>query len=327
MAGNALPTYPREYFQIILALNPDGTPLVLECGSFEQATRTRLDFYNFLKWCRRPKNVHATAHLDGRYNQMAVGIKGSAIHFQLRTAERFAPLNEALLKAMEGMDLPELPESITNPARTLPKGEAWPLRPDLSTTSPVPVAPTTPGSRTLLADPHGTQIPQGGFFPMPDWVQEEALKGVALSAMVAAQPREVEIVETQWFPATLRTGTAAPHGPQDKLQWVMNIMIFECRPAELPFPVSKGDTHEVSEVLTGKREAEWGRFFMDIGWDACIGFSKIAAKGVWVFNLNEEGEKRLKSQGITSIVRIQADADLALKNKLRATISELLKGL
>jgi hypothetical protein len=322
MANVAEPSYPREFHSILMALREDGTPITIDKGTPEAAERYRLQFYNFLKWAKRQKNATATVHLAGRQHMTGLSVKGSKISFILKNGVRFRASEDDVLAqlAAQGVDLDTLkvPESHNNKAfmQHKTKNEVAPLRPEYQSDAPV----------TTLAEPIYNPNPGAIGFAPPAWVNDEMMKLVELSNQVRDNPPERELVETSWFPSHLRGAvSAASHGPQDKAQWVLNKLIFDAEPALLPYPVARGDSHEVSDVLTGKREAEWHRFILDMEWEACLSFTKT--KDGWLFMLTNEAEERLRAHKISSMVRIQAGGDLTLKNELRATISQLFKGL
>lgn len=134
MAGNSNPTYPQSYFQILLVLKEDGTPFSVEYPSSADAEKERLHFYNFLKWCRRPKNLNAVAHLDGRYNQVQIKRREHELLFILHTPQRWIATDDLIMKQLraQGIEPQPLPSYVTTAKqRPLPKGEATPLRPDL----------------------------------------------------------------------------------------------------------------------------------------------------------------------------------------------------
>lgn len=316
MANVSEPSYPREFHAIILALREDGTPLTIDKGTARNAELYRLQFYNFLKWAKRAKNASATVHLAGRQNMVGLSVKDSKVSFILKNGIRFKASEDDVMRqlAAQGVDLESIkvPDSHNNKAfRThKAKNEVPSLMPEYYSDAPTPL----PAAPVYVPTPGVI-----GFGPPPDILAE------MLKPREAPPPLEREIVETQWFPATLRTSSAQPHGPQDKAQWVMNKLVFECAPATLPYPTARSDSHEVSEVNTGKREAEWQRFIMDMEWEACVAFRKV--EGAWVFYLTTEADNRLRSQGISFMVRTQADGDLELKNQLRSTVVQLFKGL
>lgn len=327
MVNTAEPSYPREFHTILLALREDGTPITIDKGTQAEAERYRLQFYNFLKWAKRAKNASATVHLAGRQYHVGLSVKGTKINFILKNGVRFRESENDVLAQLEaqGVDLStvQVPDSHNNKAfmKHNPRHEVPPLMPEYD----------TPETRGPLATPSSAPVwvptPGRVGFAKPSFVDEDTARLLALTKEVAERPAETELAETQWYPATLRTGTAAPHGPQDKLQYVMNKLIFDCEPAFLPYPTARGDSHEVSSINTGKRQAEWHRFLIDIGWDSCVTLRPDDAHGQWIFTLTEEGEQRLRAQRIIPAVRMQAGTDLELKNQLRLQISELLKGL
>lgn len=129
---NSTPTYPQSYHKILLALPEDGTPLSVPFGSAAAAQAERLRYYNFLKWCRRPKNASAVVHLNGRYNQVTLRVVEDTIQFALNTFQRFTETNDAIDKALAaaGLDIPPPPRT-SNPHNfaQVPKGETTPLSP------------------------------------------------------------------------------------------------------------------------------------------------------------------------------------------------------
>lgn len=130
MAGNSNPTYPEEYFQILLSLPEDGEPIVAEYPSAGEAEEERLRFYNFLKWCRRPKNLMAASHLQGRYNMVRLSRKEHELHFSLAGVLRFEKSSNVLRNAItaKGLPLPHVPATANpNAYRAMPKGEAAPI--------------------------------------------------------------------------------------------------------------------------------------------------------------------------------------------------------
>lgn len=157
-------SYPREYHQILLSLNPDGTPLVLEMPSEYDAQQERLRYYNFLKWCRRPQNQVQAAHLQGRYNQVQIKVKGNQLIFLLRTAAAFAPVRSALQQALaaQGQALPmvQMPDP-----KPIPRHETAPMRPDL----PPRIAPEpAPTQSAPIPFDHVGGTDEMGSFEMPE---------------------------------------------------------------------------------------------------------------------------------------------------------------
>lgn len=149
--ANCTPTYPDAYHRILLALPEDGKPLVVPFTSEGEAERERLRFYNFLKWCRRAKNMMAVAHLAGRYNTVSLARKGPELHFMLNTVMRFHDTESAIDKALAaaGLDNIPLPPQSAHPKllRPLVKGEVSPAMPDISP------APVIADSGFAFADP------------------------------------------------------------------------------------------------------------------------------------------------------------------------------
>lgn len=295
---NPEPTYPRAYHQILLKLNEDGTPMVFPYNDAEKAQAERLRFYNFLKWCRRPKNMQSVTHLNGRYNQVEIKVTEGNLVFQLKTRHKHEPIAD-MLEAMLGADLPPIPPSANPKAfRTdVPAHEARPLAPDLDV-NPAP----------------------SSFFPKPDWVAAEEQKLVALSAMVASQPREVEIQPLRWFPLNLMKPNAHDFGPQLKMQYIMDKLVFEGDAATLPHPPSPGDSHTTSPVLTTKLTNEWIMAFTNMGWGIFVHIT--SADGQWNFTLTEQAKRMLANKGLGINVRSSVIAEDD-KNKVRGDIIQL----
>lgn len=136
MARNPNPTYPDWMWKVIAALKPTGETIMLDFKTPERAHEERLQVYNFLKWCRRPRNAMAVSHLAGKYNTVVMSVKGSTVHFALRTAQRWQAHDTEfdITRQLEeqGVGDSHLPPPTSNERAYMPtpKGEATPLMPD-----------------------------------------------------------------------------------------------------------------------------------------------------------------------------------------------------
>lgn len=106
MVLSRLARYPAEYYQILLALPSDGTPIDVDYGSNEAAHKERLQLYNFLKFLHR--NPGEAMRFNNRHNLVTMSIKDTKIIFQLRVKAGSSALAQRLQSlAASGAITPE----------------------------------------------------------------------------------------------------------------------------------------------------------------------------------------------------------------------------
>jgi hypothetical protein len=306
MANVAAPTYPREYHAILLALRPDGTPITIRKESPAAAKRYQLEFYNFLKWCKRAKNAHSVAHLGGRYNHVAISVRDNTVSFILKSVARFKASEDDVLAqlAEQGID----PQALKVPESYNPKvfhqraaGEVEPLQPFEDTGN----APDS--------DPLPLNLPLPQALAASDWRSED--EKAADLAKFQKMIRDAEISKEQgvltevkpleWFQGERRALGDKPldqGSPQRRLQLVMEALIIECRSIELPYPVSSKDSHEpISAAQRTILTKAWTDYFIQHGMmlDVLITEGDIG----WRFTLTEDCERELAKRGIPARVR------------------------
>lgn len=308
---NSTPTFPDEYHLILQQLSPDGTPLAITMASAADVQAERLKYYNFLKWCRRPANRNSVVHLAGRYNQVTISCQDNRMIFRLKTPQALvaaSPLAQAFRAAVP--DAPALPPS-ANPRlfNETPRGEAKPLVQEFE-----PIRAPVPSAS------FGDFMQAGMSAADKAAIDAEHARLLARSASIEEHGVEVEVPERAWFPAEQRTGKATKHGPEDKLQYVMDKLIFDCEPATLPYPPTKDDIHEVSGSTVTRRTREWNEFFADNGWFFYIDFTSNDIG--WTFSLNEEGNALLNQHGLRPAAR-RAAYQIDDRNLIREKVSRI----
>lgn len=321
--------YPQTFYQILLLLKEDGTPLRLPFASRDQAVDYRFKYYNFLKWCRRPLNSAATAHLQGRYNMVEVKLDNSELVFSLRTQQRFAAIDHALATALtaQGHILPDVPREFLSPTRGLPHGEAlpkdWALDPTEQRDYPIPSFKEegTLAPATILdehAIPEGT--PTGG-----DWMKflegglgrdtmaRDTQRLLETQAEATAERAEAaKIKRVGWYPGdtVLELSLGERHNPRSRFGRIIDVLIFENRPVEM------GD-----DLQTEQHFQEYSDLIMECGFMGAIQLERTLTG--FRFNLAPEVPKMLRAFGWVS-ARIEHCVTWQDQNIARAEIKSLI---
>jgi hypothetical protein len=311
--------YPQSYYQLLLILPVDGTPKTITFPSADAAAKFRLNYYNFLKWCRRPLNAHATSHLGGRYNLVSIKLVDNTLQFALRNNQRFAEMDDALTKMFEaeGLTPPPVPAEFLAPTRTVPAGERTPLSPEPNlypdaVTLPVytiPSAPIPEPVEPYVLDnsimPPGVPTDSKAFIDKLFTKEEQEAERIRLLRVQHDHNEEYRLglipKREGWYPkdTVMELSTSDRERPEAMLGRAIDVAVFEQRPYTISYPLRNDTFDEVDEAKSDKHFKLYADLLLDNGLAGAISIHRTQIG--FIIAQTQEAERMLHKCGWPAI--------------------------